>query len=125
MGTFFLVLLLIVCVGGVVLFLAAQSNAQKAERDERDAAHKARWADLTARFGAENAQRIQFRQLWQGAPVDAVYEMHGRPSDVDEDVNEKRTRLTLKYQPLARKGSFGLRVTVDDGIVTGWKTAGS
>lgn len=116
--------IVVVGVAVVVLFAMAKSSAEKAERDARDAAHQARWADLTARFGAENAQRIQFRQLWQGAPIEAVYEMHGKPLDVDEDVNDKRTKLTLKYQPLARKGSFGLRVTVENGVVTGWKTAG-
>lgn len=79
-----------------------------------------RLAELTDRFGAENAVRIMNRQFWQGATQEMIVESQGKPVDIEERVLKTKTRHTFKYAE-KRKGQFGLRVMFEDGICVGWE----
>jgi uncharacterized membrane protein YeaQ/YmgE (transglycosylase-associated protein family) len=83
---------------------------------------RTRWDDLTLRFGEEGARLILAKQLWQGAPKDAVLEMFGTPHAIDEKVSKTKAVHTLKYFAKGN-GRFGLRVTTEDSVVTGWETS--
>jgi len=89
-------------------------------RRAQDDARRARWEDLTRRFGGENAARIIGGEIWQGQTSEMLIEAIGRPVDMDEKVMKTRTRHVLKW---GHQGAnrFALRVTLDDGIVVGWE----
>ena len=107
--------------------LLAAQQAEVAARlaAEREAAAQAtldaqqRQQHLVEKYGVDGAAKVNARELWRGAPVDAVIEMFGQPLDVDEVVSKKRVRRVLKYFQI-RSNAYGLKVTVDDGFVTGW-----
>ncbi len=48
-------------------------------------ADQKRLADLTQRFGAEVAERIVKKTIWQGATPEMIIESIGEPLDVDEN----------------------------------------
>ena len=111
---------------------AAEAEAQVIAAGERDVEEKrrqlaadedkrqARLARLVSQFGEDGAERIITRKLWVGAPADAVYEMFGAPAAIAEAVKGTHTKVVMKYFPQAR-GRFDLKVTVDDGRVSGWE----
>jgi hypothetical protein len=131
----------LIAAGGAALFFArremrrraeAEAEAQVVAAGERaveekrrqlaaeEDARQARLTRLVSRFGEEAAERIIAQKLWVGAPVDAVNEMFGAPADVAETVKGTHTKLVMKFFPQAR-GRFDLKVTVDDGQVSGWE----
>ena len=101
-------------VGVVVLIggLVASSKIAKARA-------AARLAELTALYGAENADRIIRGVIWQGASPAMIVESIGDPADIDEKVFKTKTKQVYKY---AQKGknSFLLRITFEDGVCVGW-----
>ncbi len=58
--------------------------------------------------------------LWQGETAEQLRESLGNPADTDEKVLKTKTKEIWKYRPTARS-RFGLKVTLDDGVVTGWE----
>ena len=78
-----------------------------------------RRANLTARFGAETCFRILGRQLWIGQTQEQLREALGKPVDIDEKVLKTRRREVWKYDQTGTN-RFNTRVTLDNGIVTGW-----
>lgn len=76
---------------------------------------------LIARFGQEGAAAFVQRQIWYGAPRDAVLELYGNPVSVDDKMLKTKVVEVFKYQPLA-KNRYGLKVTLENGAVTEWET---
>lgn len=66
------------------------------------------------------AKRIMKCILWKGETQEQLVESLGRPSDIDQKVLKTKTKEVWKYRPTARN-RFGLKVTLDDGIVAGWE----
>lgn len=78
-----------------------------------------RRANLTARFGAETCFRILARQLWIGQTQEQLREALGKPVDIDEKVLKTKRREVWKYDQTSTN-RYNTRVTLDNGIVTGW-----
>jgi hypothetical protein len=95
---------------------------QVAQAEERRAqAAREQLERLVKAYGEEGAQRVLRKELWMDAPVAAVYQMFDRPVVVDDEVTKTKTIQVMKFQPLAHKGRYGLVVTVENGLVVGWK----
>ena len=63
--------------------------------------------------------KLMQRKLWQGQTAEQVIDAIGEPKDIDEKVLKTKIKQTWKYFPSGRR-RYGLRVTLDDGIVVGW-----
>ncbi|MCE9609526.1 MAG: hypothetical protein K8R23_04885 [Chthoniobacter sp.] len=99
-----IVLTIIVLVGGICLW-----------------AYRQRRRHLIERYGdPEVARRIMRGVLWQGETAEQLRESLGTPADTDEKVLKTKTKEIWKYRP-TKRNRFGLKVTLDDGIVTGWE----
>jgi hypothetical protein len=85
--------------------------------------NKRRFDALVERYGADNARRIIEGKVWEGASAEMIRESLGAPIEVDQKVSASRTREIYKYKQTG-KGRFGLRVTLDNGVVTGWEASG-
>jgi hypothetical protein len=64
-------------------------------------------------------QRILQRSYWEGQTSEQLTDSLGTPVSVDTKIVKTRTREVWKYN---HRGAnrYGLRVTVDNGSVTGW-----
>jgi hypothetical protein len=83
--------------------------------------YRQRRRHLIERYGdPEIARRIMKGILWQGETQEQLLESLGRPEDTDEKVLKTKTKQVWKYRPTA-KNRFGLKVTLDDGVVVGWE----
>lgn len=97
----------------------ALREKQKALRASRARA-EAHLEALVEKYGAEVAEKIIFEKVWMGATADMVRDALGRPEDVDQKVSKRGSRETWKYHRTG-KGRFALKVSLDDGVVTGWE----
>ncbi len=68
-------------------------------------------------------QRLLDREFWVGQTAQQLRDSLGQPADTDESVTKTRTREVWKYGQTG-KNRFNLRVTLDDGVVTGWEDKG-
>lgn len=100
--------------GFVILVVGLTIAAQKAAK-----AKEARIAELTTRFGADVAGRIERHEVWEGATREMILLSLGDPVDIDEKVMKGKTKHTLKYDQTG-KNKFGLRVTLEDDVCVGW-----
>lgn len=81
---------------------------------------KKRLEYLRNRYGSEEiAKLIVQRKFWQGQTSEQLTDSLGNPLSVDQKILKSKTREVWKYN---RQGSnrYGLRITLDDGIVVGW-----
>lgn len=75
---------------------------------------------LTEKYGdPEIARRMMKRVLWQGETQEQLLESLGSPADIDQQVLKTKCKEVWKYR-LTGKNRFGLKVTLDDGIVVAW-----
>ena len=75
---------------------------------------------LTEKYGdREIARRMMKRVLWQGETQEQLLESLGTPADVDQMVLKTKSKEVWKYRP-AGKNRFGLKVTLDNGVVVAW-----
>jgi hypothetical protein len=98
--------------------LAAVAAREAAER-ARAAEQQRRIDDLTARYGAEVAEKIIAGSIWVGQTAQMLVEALGRPADVEEKVMKTKTKRVYKYQHQGAN-RYGLRVTMDNDVVVGW-----
>ena len=84
-------------------------------------AYARRRKHLIARYGdPEIARCIMRGTVWKGETQEQLLESLGQPADLDQKVLKTKTKEIWKYRKTARN-RFGLKVTLDDGIVTGWE----
>lgn len=75
---------------------------------------------LMKKYGDKDlVDRLMRRMIWEGQTAEQLVDSVGRPVEIDEKVMKSKTRETWKYHQRSRT-RFGLRVTVEDGIVVGW-----
>ena len=75
---------------------------------------------LTEKYGdPEIARRIMKKVLWQGETQEQLLEALGTPEDIDQKILKTKSKEVWKYRP-SGKNRFGLKVTLDDGIVVAW-----
>ena len=83
-------------------------------------AYRQRRRQLTAKYGdAETVRRIMRRVIWQGETQEQLRESFGEPADIDQKVLKTKRKEVWKYRPAGRN-RFGLKVTLDDGVVVAW-----
>lgn len=82
--------------------------------------YRQRRKQLTGKYGdPEIARRIMRRVLWPGETQEQLLESLGTPADTDQKILKTKSKEIWKYRPVG-KNRFGLRVTLDDGIVVAW-----
>lgn len=86
------------------------AKLEQARREERK---------LIETYGHEAAMNILNKRLWIGCPERALYEMFGSPVSKEEKVKSSSVTRTHKYMETG-KNRFALRVTLENGLVTGW-----
>lgn len=69
------------------------------------------------------ARMILANQIWQGQTDVQLRDSLGSPIDVDRTVMKTKTKEVWKYNQKSAK-RFGLKVILDNGIVTGWENKG-
>ena len=100
---------LTVCGAGVLLFIW-----QKVRRNSK------RLKFLRDKYKDEEVvQRIFHHRFWQGQTSEQLIDSLGKPASIDKKVFKMNTRDTWKYDPRG-VNRYGLRITLDDGIVIGW-----
>jgi hypothetical protein len=98
-----------VVAGIVILLLIANAIQAKARRDR-----------IYVKYGrTEIAERIIGKTVWVGETEDQLRDSFGAPVDIDEKVLKTKRKQIWKY---AHRGGnrYGLRFTVENGIVVGW-----
>jgi hypothetical protein len=85
--------------------------------------NKQRFAALAEAYGEDNAQRIVSGSVWEGATAEMIRESLGEPASIDQKVMATRVRQVFKFGQTG-KNRYAMRVTLDDGVVTGWETSG-
>ncbi|MHC2535267.1 lysozyme inhibitor LprI family protein [Bradyrhizobium diazoefficiens] len=110
-------LVLIFIVGAIAGAIAVYNNIRRREEERRRAAERQR---LVAKYGAEIADRILARVVWQGMTEEQLLESRGIPADKDYEVRKSVTKATWKYGQTG-KNRFSNRIFLENGIVTGWK----
>ena len=98
---------------------AARAQAEARRRADEEAIWR-RAADLVGRFGPELGGRIMRREIWVGQTSEQLIESRGHPADIDEKVLKTKTKHVFKYDHQGG-AKYGLRITLDNGIVVGWE----
>ena len=65
--------------------------------------------------------RLMMRDVWQGMSLEQLIDSRGQPADKSIRVLKTKTVETFKYDQVG-KNRFGLRVTVENGVVVGWES---
>lgn len=78
---------------------------------------------LRRKYPEEIVQRILGGQIWQGQTEEQLIDAIGSPAEVDTKVLKTMQREIWKYGRISAK-RFRLRITVENGIVTGWDRKG-
>ncbi|HLV88693.1 MAG TPA: hypothetical protein VKV39_17035 [Candidatus Sulfotelmatobacter sp.] len=84
------------------------------------AVKKQKRASLLAKYGDPLVvERILNKTLWVGETSAQLIDSLGAPLEVDRSVLKTKTKETWKYLRKSAK-RYGLRVTLENGIVVGW-----
>uniref|UniRef100_UPI003340841A DUF2845 domain-containing protein n=1 Tax=Castellaniella defragrans TaxID=75697 RepID=UPI003340841A len=106
-------IIIIILVAGVAIF--AFSKWQQKKRREA----------LMLKYGdARLVERIMQRMMWQGQTEGQLLDSLSKPADIDRKVMKSKTREVWKYHLQGNTNRFGLRITLEDGIVVGWDKKG-
>lgn len=96
-----------VAIIALISYLSAQSR-------------KRRRLHLLQKYGdSAIVDRILGRMFWQGQTSEQLLDSLGEPADIDEKVLKSKVRQTWKYHRSGRN-RFGLRIVLENGVVTGW-----
>lgn len=80
----------------------------------------ARRARIYGKYGrTEVAERLIKRTVWVGETAEQLQDSLGVPVDIDEKVLKTKRKETWKYVRRGRN-RYGLRITVENGIIVGW-----
>jgi Na+-transporting NADH:ubiquinone oxidoreductase subunit NqrA len=114
-------------IGGVILFAVLNSNkkkrAAKAAIDkivqEVKQTQEAGHSLIVQRYTPEIAERLLKGEVWQGMTAEQLMDSMGRAEAVDTVVTKTKQKEIWKYyQETATR--FGMRITLENGIVVGW-----
>lgn len=103
------ILLGIVGLAGIVVLNAWVTTKRNKERRRL----------LCLRYPSSIVDRIMSGSIWVGQNEEMLRESLGAPVDIDQKVMKTRRREVWKYHH--RGGNrYGLRITVENGAVSGW-----
>lgn len=98
-------------VGGITII----GNISRRERLARERQR------LVLKYGDEITDRIIAHQVWQGMTDEQLIDSWGAPVDVSREITRTKVKETWKYGQTG-KNRFSQRVSLEDGIVVGWKS---
>ncbi|WP_298017832.1 DUF2845 domain-containing protein [uncultured Castellaniella sp.] len=101
----------------VVVWIWASSALKKKRLAERRAYLMSKYHDPRI------VDRIMSRTMWQGQTEEQLTDALGGPVDIDQKVMKNKVRETWKYRQQGAN-RFGLRITLENGIVVGWDQKG-
>ena len=102
-------------------FHAREAERAAERRKEAAAALSVRRQQLQEKYGNEAVvDRILRGDIWQGQSAGQLTDARGTPSAVDKSVLKTKKKEVWKYDPGARRDTYGLRVTLENDIVVGW-----
>ncbi|MDO4896984.1 MAG: hypothetical protein Q3971_06425 [Moraxella sp.] len=79
-----------------------------------------RFNGLVDKYGdIQIAQRIMDRAFWQGQTEDQLYDSLGKPDKIDSKVFKNKSTQIWRYDRISKR-SFGLSITLENGVVVGW-----
>jgi hypothetical protein len=79
---------------------------------------------LTKKFGADEANKIMDRKIWQGMTKDMLLHSRGEPGDIEETIYKTKTKANYFYDSYTtshKNIKYKLRITLENDIVVGWK----
>lgn len=101
-------------------YIAFKAWRKAALEQQLRAAWEARRQYLIDKYQDEEiVGKIMQRMIWLGQPIEQLRDSLGDPVDIDERVTKSKRRETWKYFPTGAN-RFSLRITIEDGAVTGW-----
>ena len=81
---------------------------------------KRRRSALNAKYSDKKlVEDIEQGYFWKGQTAEQLTDSLGIPEDIDEKVLKTKIKCVWKYNHLGGN-RYGLRITLDDDIVTGW-----
>lgn len=105
---------------GLVAYLLLKWCRVAAREANRKAANEARRTQLLNKYGDEDiVGKIMAREIWQTQTAEQLRDSLGVPVDTDVKVMKAKRREVWKYHQTG-VNRFGLRVTLEDGVVVGW-----
>jgi len=75
-------------------------------------------------YTKEEVENIMSKKLWLGMTEEMLYEVRNRPLDISESVSKGVVKKKHYYDKSTNRlgnDAFDFEVTLEDGIVTGWK----
>lgn len=99
---------LVVIVTTIALVMARRASKRRKRIEE-----------LRKKYPEDIVQRILAGQIWQGQTENQLIEALGSPAEVDRKVLKTMRREIWKYGRMSAR-RFRLRITVENGTVTGW-----
>ena len=75
-------------------------------------------------YTKEQVDKIMSKQLWLGMTEETLFEARNRPLDISESVSKGVVKKKHYYDKSTNRlgnDAFDFEVTLEDGIVTGWK----
>lgn len=101
------IILVIIAIFIVRVFLLAAAEKQKRERIYQKYGH------------TETAEKIINKVIWVGETSEQLEDSLGKPVDIDEQVLKTKRKEIWKYHP-KETNRYGLKISVENGIVIGW-----
>lgn len=75
---------------------------------------------LTLKYKDENlVDELLNETFWQGQTAEQLRDSLGEPLDIDQKVLKTKVKEVWKYEQTG-KNRYGLKITLDDGVVVGW-----
>lgn len=75
---------------------------------------------LTMKYRDEQlVQNLLDERFWQGQTAEQLRDSLGEPLDIDQKVLKTKVKEIWKYEQTG-KNRYGLKITLDDGIVVSW-----
>lgn len=101
----------------VVVWIWVSKSHKKKKLAKRRAYLMSKYQDSTI------VERILCRTMWQGQTEEQLADALGSPVDIDQRVMKSKIREIWKYHHQGAN-RFGLRITLENGVVVGWDQKG-
>lgn len=106
---------------GIIVIIVLISIYNKRQARKR---REARIAYLMSKYNDEDiVTGIMMQRFWQGQTEEQLEDSLGEPEEKDHNVTRNKIKEVWKYDQTG-KGRFGLRITLENRIVTGWNKKG-
>lgn len=99
---------------------AAREAMFEANRKRIELLETARREHIASKYqDPEIVERLISKTPWKGQPAEMVIDSFGEPLKKDTKALKTKTSETWKYSKI-REGSYAVRITLEEGVVTSW-----